>query len=75
MGNVCVVQLMQEIEDHHGHINSLCFGDDGDKMYSADSVGALCIWNVFVTDQTSRRGKNKKIRDMNCFPFCKYSSF
>ena len=60
MGNVCVVQLMQEIEDHHGHINSLCFGDDGDKMYSADSVGALCIWNVFVTDQTSRRGKKKK---------------
>ncbi|XP_041358926.1 jouberin-like [Gigantopelta aegis] len=47
--------LMQEIEDHHGHINSLCFGDDGDKMYSADSVGVLCIWNVFVTDQTSRR--------------------
>ncbi|XP_076440565.1 jouberin-like [Babylonia areolata] len=49
-------QLMQEIEDHHGYINSICFDDDeGQKMYSADSVGVVNIWNVYVTDEPDRR--------------------
>ena len=53
-----MLQLMQEIEDHHGYINSICFdGDEGLKMYSADSVGTVNIWNVFVTDETDRRRK------------------
>ncbi|XP_059177795.1 jouberin-like isoform X2 [Physella acuta] len=48
--------LQQEMEEHHGHINSICFDtDDGQKMYTADSVGTILIWNVFVTDQTSRK--------------------
>ncbi|XP_071116994.1 jouberin-like [Haliotis cracherodii] len=47
--------LMQEIENHHGHINSLCFDEEGHKMYSADSSGAVFIWNVYVTEQESRR--------------------
>ncbi|XP_067677966.1 jouberin-like [Haliotis asinina] len=48
-------QLMQEIENHHGHINSICFDEEGQKMYSADSTGAVFIWNVYVTEQESRR--------------------
>ena len=53
---------MQEIEDHHGYINSICFDDDdGQKMYSADSVGTVNIWNVYVTDEPDRRG-------MSCLP-------
>ncbi|GFO18892.1 abelson helper integration site 1 [Plakobranchus ocellatus] len=48
--------LQQEMEEHHGHINSICFDtDDGQKMYSADSVGTILIWNVYVTEQTSRK--------------------
>lgn len=49
---------MQEIEDHHGHINSICFDvDDGQKMYSADSTGVVNSWNVYVTDELGRRGQ------------------
>ncbi|GFR59630.1 jouberin [Elysia marginata] len=48
--------LQQEMEEHHGHINSVCFDtDDGQKMYSADSVGTILIWNVYVTEQASRK--------------------
>ncbi|XP_035826372.1 jouberin isoform X2 [Aplysia californica] len=48
--------LQQEMEEHHGHINSVCFDtDDGQKMYSADSVGTILIWNVFVTEQAARK--------------------
>ncbi|KAI8787355.1 jouberin [Biomphalaria glabrata] len=48
--------LQQEMEEHHGHINSICFDtDDGQKMYSADSVGTILIWNVYVTEQASRK--------------------
>ena len=28
-------QLKQEIDDHQGYVSSLCFGDDGQKLYSA----------------------------------------
>ncbi|XP_025109171.1 jouberin-like isoform X1 [Pomacea canaliculata] len=49
-------QLVQEIEGHLGHVNSLCFNDDdGQKMYSADNTGRINIWNVFVTEETGRR--------------------
>ncbi|KAL8612119.1 hypothetical protein ACOMHN_013998 [Nucella lapillus] len=48
--------LMQEIEDHHGYINSICFDDtEGQKMYSADGVGVVNIWNVYITDEPDRR--------------------
>ncbi|KAL3869318.1 hypothetical protein ACJMK2_042012, partial [Sinanodonta woodiana] len=48
--------LRQEIEDHQGHVESICFDDDGTKMYSADSVGCIMIWNSYVTEEPSRRG-------------------
>ena len=52
----CSSQLQQEMEEHHGHINSVCFDtDDGQKMYSADSLGTIIIWNVYVTEQAGRK--------------------
>ncbi|KAK7492879.1 hypothetical protein BaRGS_00015826 [Batillaria attramentaria] len=58
-------ELMQEIEDHHGYINSICFDDDdGQKMYSADSCGTVNIWNVYVTDEPGRRAF---VRDWNLY--------
>lgn len=58
-------QLMQEIEDHHGYINSICFDDDdGQKMYSADSIGTINIWNVYVADESDRRAF---VRDWNLY--------
>ncbi|CAG5116451.1 unnamed protein product, partial [Candidula unifasciata] len=48
--------LQQEMEEHHGHINSICFDtDDGQKMFSADSVGTIIIWNCYVSDESSRK--------------------
>ncbi|CAH1775536.1 unnamed protein product, partial [Owenia fusiformis] len=49
-------KLLQELEGHRGHINSLCFEEEGSKMYSGDSVGTILVWNVYVTDQPSKRG-------------------
>ncbi|CAI9743200.1 jouberin-like isoform X2 [Octopus vulgaris] len=48
-------ELQQEIESHKGYINAICFDELGDKMYSADSVGNLLVWNCYVSD--SQDGK------------------
>lgn len=61
----CMFQLRQELEDHIGYVNSLCFSDDGQKMYSADSIGVILVWNSFYTEQPSRRGE----KHMNVIPF------
>ncbi|XP_053394001.1 jouberin-like isoform X2 [Mercenaria mercenaria] len=50
------VDLRQELEDHVGLVNSICFSEDGQKMYSADSVGVIFIWNSFFTEMPSKRG-------------------
>ncbi|KAK6171988.1 hypothetical protein SNE40_018397 [Patella caerulea] len=47
--------LKQEIEDHHGHVNSVCFDEEGEKLYSADSTGLILVWNVYTTEQQSRQ--------------------
>ncbi|XP_064605140.1 jouberin-like [Liolophura sinensis] len=49
-------ELLQEIEGHRGNVNSLCFNDDGSKLYTADSLGSIKIWNVYVSEEPSRRG-------------------
>ncbi|XP_033737051.1 jouberin-like isoform X2 [Pecten maximus] len=49
-------QLKQEIENHKGHVNSICFDDDGQKLYTADSVGDIKVWNVYVTEKVSQKG-------------------
>ncbi|XP_060597345.1 jouberin-like isoform X2 [Ruditapes philippinarum] len=50
------VDLRQELDHHVGLVNSICFSEDGQKMYSADSVGVIIIWNSFVTEMPSKRG-------------------
>ncbi len=47
---------MQELEGHQSYVNSLCFDDEGSKMYTADGIGVIRVWNVYVTDQPSKRG-------------------
>ncbi|XP_052095753.1 jouberin-like isoform X1 [Mytilus californianus] len=61
--------LKQEIESHKGYVNSVCFDSDGQKMYSADSIGSISIWNVFVTEQPHHRDQNKSgfMRDWTLF--------
>ena len=48
---------MQELDGHSSYVNSLCFDDEGSKLFSADGVGKIRVWNVYVTDQPSKRGK------------------
>ncbi|XP_060065201.1 jouberin-like [Ylistrum balloti] len=60
-------QLKQEIENHKGHVNSLCFDDDGQKLYTADSVGDINIWNVYVTEKSSQKGQSGFLRDWTHF--------
>ncbi|KAL4236261.1 Jouberin [Mactra antiquata] len=50
------LDLRQELDDHVGLVNSVCFSEDGQKMYSADSVGVIIIWNSFFTEMPSKRG-------------------
>ena len=49
-------QLMQELDGHSSYVNTLCFDDEGTKLFTADGVGKIRVWNVYVTDQPSKRG-------------------
>ncbi|XP_052257208.1 jouberin-like isoform X2 [Dreissena polymorpha] len=49
-------RLRQELDDHPGLVNSICFSEDGQKMYSADSTGVIIIWNSFFTEQPTKKG-------------------
>ncbi|XP_074640564.1 jouberin-like isoform X2 [Tubulanus polymorphus] len=49
-------QLVQELDEHLGYISTLCFDEDGQKLYSGDSTGRISVWNVYVTEQPTRKG-------------------
>ncbi|XP_013379742.1 jouberin [Lingula anatina] len=49
-------ELVQELEGQKGFINTICFDEDGQKMFSGDSIGTLRVWNVYVTEMPSRKG-------------------
>ena len=51
---------MQELDGHASFVNSLCFDDEGTKLFTADGVGKIRVWNVYVTDQPSKRGRDHK---------------
>ena len=63
------LKLLQELEGHQSHVNSIAFDVEGTNLFSGDSLGALRMWNVFVTDKPSARGVlkdwtlNKEILD------------
>lgn len=52
-------KLLREIEGHSGFINSICFDQDGAKMFSADSNGVVMIWNSYVQAQADTKKKRK----------------
>ncbi|XP_077991283.1 jouberin-like [Glandiceps talaboti] len=49
-------ELMHELDMHKGYVNSLCFSLEGDKMYTADSVGTIIEWNSEVSTRPKSRG-------------------
>lgn len=48
--------LQQELDGHESYINSLCFDEEGTKLYSADNMGIIKIWNVYVTEKATKKG-------------------
>nr|XP_006825179.1 PREDICTED: jouberin-like [Saccoglossus kowalevskii] len=53
-------ELLHELIGHKGYINCLCFSHEGDKLYSADSVGSIIVWNASMhLRQRSAAAKNK----------------
>lgn len=48
--------LVQELQGHAGFVNSMCFSNDGTKLYSADSNGKISIWDCFVTGVAYGKG-------------------
>ncbi|XP_070556503.1 jouberin-like isoform X2 [Ptychodera flava] len=49
-------ELIHELEGHRGYVNCLCFGAEGEKMYTADSVGTIIIWNSEVGSKPKAKG-------------------
>lgn len=43
-------KLHMELEGHNGNINALCWNDKGNKLFSADSIGIIQMWNVYLSD-------------------------
>jgi len=51
-----VADLKQELDQHMYYVNSLCFDEEGTKLFSADSGGIIKIWNVFTTEKATKKG-------------------
>ncbi|KAJ7388554.1 Jouberin [Desmophyllum pertusum] len=52
-------KLLREIEGHDGFINSICFDEEGAKMFSADSNGIVIVWNSYIHPQVDTKRKRK----------------
>jgi len=52
-------KLLREIEGHDGFINSICFDEEGAKMFSADSNGIVIVWKSFIHPQMDTKRKRK----------------
>ena len=44
------LQLLQELDQHMSYVNTLCFNKDGSLLYSGDSSGSVCVWNIVIED-------------------------
>ena len=51
-----MLQLLQEFDQHSSYVNALCFNKDGSLLYSGDSSGNICVWNVVLEDGASLSG-------------------
>ena len=47
-------QLLLELFGHTGYINSLCFANDGTRLYSADSAGCIKAWSSKASTHNGR---------------------
>lgn len=52
-------KLLREINEHTGFINSICFDEEGAKMFSADSIGVIILWNSIIRPQVDTKRKRK----------------
>jgi len=48
--------MLQELDQHTSYVNTLCFNQDGSLLYSGDSSGNICVWNVVLEDGASVSG-------------------
>ncbi|XP_033123597.1 jouberin-like [Anneissia japonica] len=53
-------ELLQELDNHKGLVNCLCFSLDGNQLYSGDSLGTIIVWkkrlNTRATTSVSSGG-------------------
>jgi jouberin len=52
-------RLLQELNGHHGYVNSLCFSLNGKRLYSADSVGCIKEWNCYINEEKKSVSESK----------------
>ncbi|XP_048514162.1 jouberin-like [Athalia rosae] len=50
-------ELIQELDEHKGYVNSLCFQKDG-TLITADSIGAIIVWQMI-----KRKGTGTSVRE------------
>jgi jouberin len=53
--------LLHELDGHLAFVNALCFNDDGDVLYSGDSLGNIHVWNVRVADTDAASAKGTQV--------------
>ena len=51
-----LAELKQELDEHDSYVNSLCFDEEGTKLFTADSGGIIKIWNIYVTEKATKKG-------------------
>jgi len=51
-----MLQLLQELDQHMSYVNTLCFNQDGSLLYSGDSSGNICVWNITLESGASFSG-------------------
>lgn len=49
--------IVQELTNHLGFVNTLCFNPEGNVLFSGDRQGVILVWNVDV--HKKERGKKK----------------
>ena len=48
------------------YVNCVCFDIlDGNLMYSADGLGVIKVWNVYVTKQQSKKGEDVNLCNLS----------
>ena len=51
----CFFQLLEELEGHSSFINCIIFDEEGQHLFSGDSVGVIRVWSVDARDAGNGR--------------------